>query len=141
MNLPTTNDAALITEVKQLIHAAKQRAVVAVNAELSLLYWQVGRRIAAEVLKGERAEYGQHVVLELAKQLTLTFGKGWSKQQLHHCLRFAESFTDIQIVSTLSGQLSWSHFLELIYVKEPLAREFYAELCALECTGAAQASG
>ena len=132
MNLPTTNDAALITEVKQLIHAAKQRAVVAVNAELTLLYWQVGRRIAAEVLKGERAEYGQHVVLELAKQLTLTFGKGWSKQQLHHCLRFAESFTDIQIVSTLSGQLSWSHFLELIYVKEPLAREFYAELCALE---------
>ena len=132
MNLPAPSDVALVTEVKQLIHAAKQRAVVAVNAELTLLYWQVGRRIADEVLKGERAEYGQQVVLELAKQLTVTFGKGWSKQQLHHCLRFAESFTDIQIVSTLSGQLSWSHFLELIYVKEPLAREFYAELCAME---------
>jgi hypothetical protein len=67
MNLPATMDAAFITEVKQLIHAAKQRAVVAVNAELTLLYWQVGRRIADEVLQGERAEYGQQIVLELSK--------------------------------------------------------------------------
>jgi predicted nuclease of restriction endonuclease-like (RecB) superfamily len=132
MNLPATMDAAFITEVKQLIHAAKQRAVVAVNAELTLLYWQVGRRIADEVLQGERAEYGQQIVLELSKQLTHTFGKGWSKQQLHHCMRFAESFSEPQIVSTLSRQLRWSHFLELIYVKEPLARDFYAELCAAE---------
>lgn len=67
MNLPATMDAAFITEVKQLIHAAKQRAVVAVNAELTLLYWQVGRRIADEVLQGERAEYGQQIVFELSK--------------------------------------------------------------------------
>jgi hypothetical protein len=47
-------------------------------------------------------------------------------------MRFAESFSEPQIVSTLSRQLRWSHFLELIYVKEPLARDFYAELCAAE---------
>ena len=60
-------DNTLAAEVKQLIQSAKQRAVVAVNAELTLLYWQVGKRIAAEVLKGERAEYGKQVITGLAQ--------------------------------------------------------------------------
>lgn len=126
------NTGSFVEEIKNLIQQARQRAAVVVNAELTLLYWQVGQRIRTETLKGERAEYGQQVIHALAIQLTQAFGKGWTKQQLHHCLRFSEQFSDIQIVSTLSGQLSWSHFLELIYLKEPLAREFYAQLCAHE---------
>ena len=55
-------DSTLVAEVKQLIQSAKQRAVVAVNVELTLLYWQVGKRIADEVLNGERAEYGKQVI-------------------------------------------------------------------------------
>lgn len=47
-------------------------------------------------------------------------------------LRFAESFPDIEIVSTLSRQLAWSHFLEIIYIKDDLKRDFYAEMCRLE---------
>jgi predicted nuclease of restriction endonuclease-like (RecB) superfamily len=126
------NTGTFVEEIKNLIQQAKQRATVVVNAELTLLYWQVGQRIRTETLKGERAEYGKEIVPTLATQLTQAFGKGWTKQQLHHCLRFAEQFSDIHIVSTLSGQLSWSHFLEIIYLKDSLAREFYAELCALE---------
>jgi len=59
-------DSLLVAEVKQLIQSAKQRAVVAVNAELTMLYWQVGKRIADKVLNGERAEYGKQVVAILA---------------------------------------------------------------------------
>ena len=122
----------LFGEIKNLITSAKQRAAVAVNAELSLLYWQVGERINTEVLKGERADYGKQVVASLSKQLTAAFGKGWSKKQLFHCCRFAEAYPDQQIVSTLSRQLHWSHFLELIYLKEPLARDFYVQMCGIE---------
>jgi len=47
------------------------------------------------------AEYGKLVIENLARDLTNTFGKGWSNKQLHHCLRFAETFPDDEIVSTL----------------------------------------
>ena len=73
-------DSTLVAEVKQLIQSAKQRAVVAVNAELTFLYWQVGKRIADEVLNGERAEYGKQVIDNLASDLTVAFGKGWNKK-------------------------------------------------------------
>jgi hypothetical protein len=84
------------------------------------------------VLNNERAEYGKQTIANLAKALTVEYGKGWSNKQLLHCIRFAESFDDLAIVSTVSRQLSWSHFLQLIYLKEPLARSFYVQMCSLE---------
>ncbi|WP_299735469.1 PDDEXK nuclease domain-containing protein [uncultured Endozoicomonas sp.] len=115
----------LFGEIKDLIQSAKQRAAVAVNAELTLLYWQVGQRINTEVLKGERADYGKEIITELAKQLTAAFGRGWSNKQLHHCLRFAETFPDPEIVSAVRRQLSWTHIKTLIYIDDDLKREFY----------------
>lgn len=122
----------LMAEIKQLIQSARQRAAVAVNAELTLLYWQVGKRIADEVLKGERADYGKQVIAGLAKQLTETFGKGWSKKQLHHCLRFAEAFSDPNIVSAVRRQLSWTHLKRLIYIDDSIKREFYLQMAVEE---------
>ncbi len=69
---------ALFVQVSQLIHAARQRVASAVNAELTQLYWHIGRRIRAELLQGQRGEYGKQVVAALARQLTADFGKGWS---------------------------------------------------------------
>jgi hypothetical protein len=131
MSQPLIN-TPLFTEVKTLIQSAKQQAAVTVNAELTLLYWQVGKRIADEVLKGERAEYGQQIIKTLAKQLTESVGKGWSTQQLRHCLRFAEVFPDNQIVSTVWRQLSWSHLKQLVYIDEDLKREFYITMAMQE---------
>ena len=93
----------------QLIDSARQRVASTVNAELTQLYWQIGSRVNAELLKGQRAEYGKQVVVELAQQLTTEFGKGWSERQLRYCLRIAEVFPDAQILHTLCSQLSWSH--------------------------------
>lgn len=126
------NENTLFAEVNDLIQSAKQKAAVAVNAELTLLYWQVGKRIADEVLKGERAEYGQQIIKTLAKQLTESIGKGWSSQQLRHCLRFAEIFPDKEIVSTVWRQLSWSHLKQLVYIDEDLKREFYIMMAMQE---------
>ena len=76
------------------------------DAELSLLYWHVGQRIRTEILAEERAAYGQQIVRGLAQQLSSEFGRGWSKLQLDYCLRFAETYRDLNIVHTLCAQLS-----------------------------------
>ena len=120
-------DANLSTDIKQLIQSAKQRAAVSLNAELTLLYWQVGRRIAEEVLKGERAEYGKQVFVGLAKRLVAEYGRGWSKRNLSNRVKFVECFPDQEIVQTLSAQLSWSHFVLLVSIENPLKRDFYAQ--------------
>ncbi len=125
-------DSPLVAEVKQLIQSAQQRAAVAVNAELTLLYWQVGKRIADEVLNGERAEYGKQVIASLAQQLMLDYGKGWSKRNLAQMVRFSEVFPDFQIVQTLSAQLSWSHFTCLVTIADPLKQEFYLTMALQE---------
>jgi predicted nuclease of restriction endonuclease-like (RecB) superfamily len=91
-----TSPRALTGEIRQMIETARQQVAQVVNAGLTLLHWQVGRRIHKEVLREKRAEYGA------------------------------------EIVSTLSRQLSWSHFKQLIYLKDPLQRDFYAEMCRIE---------
>jgi predicted nuclease of restriction endonuclease-like (RecB) superfamily len=103
-----------------------------VNAELTLLYWQVGKRISDEVLKGERAEYGKQVIANLSKDLSLSFGKGWSKRNLAQMVKFSECFADFKIVQTLSAQLSWSHFNCLIPVCDSIKRDFYIIMASQE---------
>jgi predicted nuclease of restriction endonuclease-like (RecB) superfamily len=119
-------------DVKQLIQSAKQRTASAVNAELTLLYWRIGRRISKEILKGERAEYGKQIVSNLAKQLTASFGKGWSQKQLLHCLRFADVFPEEQIVYALRRQLSWTHIRQILYIDNALKRDFYIHMTVQE---------
>ncbi|MGL4734278.1 MAG: PDDEXK nuclease domain-containing protein [Enterovibrio sp.] len=105
---------------------------MAVNSELTLLYWHIGQRINQAVLGGERADYGKQIVANLAKQLTAQFGRGWSAQQLRHCMKFAECYTDEPIISALRRQLSWTHIKTLIYIDDPLKREFYSQMAMCE---------
>ena len=122
----------LLGEIRQLIDAARQRAAAAVNSELTLLYWQIGQRIHIQVLDGQRAEYGQEIVATLSQQLTLEYGRGFTEKNLRRMMQFADVFPDEQIVVTLSRQLGWSHFVELLPLKLPLQREYYAEMCRVE---------
>ena len=126
------NDRTLIVEIRNLIADAKQQAATAVNTTLTQLYWQIGRRINQELLGGERADYGKQIVATLARQLTQEFGRGFSEKQLRRMMQFSEAFPQPEIVATLSRQLSWSHFTKLIPLKEPLQREFYAQMCRIE---------
>jgi predicted nuclease of restriction endonuclease-like (RecB) superfamily len=123
---------ALLSDVRALIQQARRQAAQAVNSGLVLLYWHIGKRIHEKVLGEGRAEYGQRVVETLSRTLLAEYGKGFSAKSLLHMVRFAEVFPDEGIVSTLSRQLGWSHFLEISYLKEALQREFYAEMCRVE---------
>lgn len=124
--------AALVAEIRRLIDDARRRAAVAVNAELTLLYWQVGRRIYQDILGARRADYGAAIVAKLSKQLTSEYGKGWGERHLRNCLRFTEVFTDEAIVHTLCAELSWSHLRVLAVLDDPIKRDFYAELSRME---------
>jgi predicted nuclease of restriction endonuclease-like (RecB) superfamily len=122
----------LLAEVRDLILEARQQTARTVNAGLTLLYWQVGDRIQREILLEKRAEYGAEIVLTLSAQLELEFGRGFGEKNLRRMVQFATSFTDPQIVVTLSRQLGWSHFMALLPLADPLQREFYAEMCRIE---------
>ena len=122
----------LLTDVRSLIASAREQVSRAVDAGLVTLYWHVGQRIHQDILQQKRAEYGAEIVATLGTQLESEFGRGWNPKSLRHMVRFAEVFGDEQIVSALRRQLSWSHLKSVIYLEDPLKRDFYAEMCRIE---------
>jgi predicted nuclease of restriction endonuclease-like (RecB) superfamily len=119
-------------ELRDLIAANRQRLATAVNAELTLLYWRIGQRLATEVLGGERAQYGAQLMDRLGERLAQEFGRGFEAKNLRRMVQFAQTFADGEIVATLSRQLSWSHVVTLLPLKLAEARLHYAKHAALE---------
>jgi len=118
-----TNKAVLF-EIKTLIKESKQQVAVAVNSTMSMLYWNIGKRINTEILQNKRAEYGKQIVQSLSVQLTEEFGSTFSAKNLRRMMQFAEKFPDNEIVATLWRQLTWSHLKLLIPMENTLKREF-----------------
>ncbi len=127
MTKPITPQGELLRELKLLIEQGRDQAVAAVNSAITVTYWHVGRRINAEVLHGERAEYGKQVVSSLAKELVVHYGKSFEARNLRRMMQFAEVFPEFEIVSPLVSQLSWTHFTILMTLKNSEARLFYAQ--------------
>jgi predicted nuclease of restriction endonuclease-like (RecB) superfamily len=128
----TPDVSGLLTDLRQLIAEARERAALAVNRELTLMHWHIGDRIRKDILREERAAYGEQIVSTLSRQLTPEFGRGFEHKSLLRMMQFAEIFQDESIVATLSRQLGWSHFKEILPIKDRLKREFYTEMCRLE---------
>ncbi|MSQ50590.1 MAG: DUF1016 family protein [Betaproteobacteria bacterium] len=122
----------LLADVRDLILQARAGVARAVDSGLTTLYWHVGNRLRQDILKQKRAEYGAQIVSALGRHLEMEFGRGFSEKSLRHMIRFTEAFPDFQIVSALLRQLSWTHFVSLIYLDKPLKRDFYAEMCRIE---------
>ena len=128
-----TSDAdGLLGELRGLIDAARQQVAQTVNATLTLLYWRVGQRIRREVLQDQRAEYGEQIVSTLSTQLVREYGQSFGLRSLRRMVQFAEVFPEEQLVVALAQTLSWSHFIEILPLKQPLERAYYAELCRVE---------
>ena len=118
-----------MSELRALITGAQTHAAVAVNRELVLLYWDLEHRIRVETLREERADYRERILQTLSAKLVEEFGTGYGWRNLFTMTRFVELFPDRSIYQTLSAKLSWSHFVEILALKTPLEREFYATLC------------
>jgi predicted nuclease of restriction endonuclease-like (RecB) superfamily len=126
------NNPQLVQELRELILESRSNVSRVVNTALTMTYWQVGKRINEEIFKNERAEYGKQICATLSHKLTQEFGNVFQEKNLRRMMQFANSFPEKQIVATLSRQMSWSHFKELIPLSEPLKKDFYAEMCRLE---------
>jgi len=123
---------SLLVDLREMIEQSKQEVARSVNATLIGLYWSVGRRIRQDILKEERAEYGKQIVYAVSGKLTEEYGRGFSEKNLRRMVQFAEYFPNVEIVATLSRQLSWSHFVAILPFKNSLQRDFYAEMCRME---------
>jgi len=124
--------AVLLGDIRTLIEVARQRATSAVNSELTMLYWRIGLRIHTQVLEGRRADYGEEVLPTLATQLVKEYGSSFSVKNLRRMVQFAVTFPDEAIVVSLIRQLSWTHFIALIPLKDPRQRDYYAQMASAE---------
>ena len=130
-NIPQYN-TVIFDEIKSLIEDSRQQTAIAVNANMTMLYWQIGKRINQEILKDQRAEYGKQIIATLAKQLTIEYGNQFAEKNLRRMVQFSQVFPDYEIVVSVIRQLSWTHLLAIIPIEDPLKRQFYIEMCKLE---------
>ncbi|MEP7238949.1 MAG: DUF1016 N-terminal domain-containing protein [Ferruginibacter sp.] len=120
----------LFQELSQLIEQSQQQVVAQANSTLTLLFWHVGNRINQNILQNKRAEYSKKIVSTLSAQLKARYGKNFEEGNLRRIMQFAQKFNDEQIVATVSRQLSWSDFVELLPLKNKEASEMYANIIA-----------
>ena len=124
-------NVALFEDIKSLIEQTKQNVAVLVNSSLTLMYWHIGKKINDEILENKRAEYGKEIVATLSQQLQKEYGKGYSYSSISRMMKFANLFNEKNI-ATLSQQLSWSHFRELIILDDSLKIEFYSSMSIID---------
>lgn len=119
-------------EITQLIAAARQQAVQAVNTSLIDLYWQVGQTISRKIAM---AEWGDGVVTQLAEHLARTQPglRGFTRANLFRMRQFYEAYQGDEIVAPLARQLPWTHHLIILsQSKRPEERDFYLRLAIRE---------
>lgn len=122
----------IFDDIKSLIEQTKQNISISVNSSLTLLYWKIGKQINNEILKNSRAEYGKEILHTLSAKLTKEYGKGYTKTNLLNMIKFNTIFDDLEIVHSLSGQLTWTHFKTIIYIEDKLKRDFYIGMIKLD---------
>ena len=123
----------LMTDLRQIIDEARIHVASTANYELTMMYWHIGERINRDVLGNERATYGKQIIATVSRQLQTWYGsKGFEERTIRRMVQFAQEFPDWQIVSPLVSKLSWTHFLTIMTLKDPLQREFYLTMAANE---------
>ena len=126
----------LLNDLRQIINAARTHVAATAKYEVTMMYWNIGNRINRDVLNNERAEYGKQIVAQVARQLQEEYGtKGFDEKSIRRMMQFAKLMPDSKIVAQLATKLFWSHFIEVLPLKEPLQREFYLTMAANENWG------
>lgn len=128
-------DDILYLQISDLIEHSQKQIAIQANSTLTLLFWKIGFVISSNILIHKRAEYGKHIVSAISVQLENRYGRNFTEKNLRRMIQFAQQFPDEQIVVPLARQLSWSHFLILLPIKNPEAKLFYARKAMEETWG------
>ncbi len=128
--LPEKPYDALIATITSTYDQGRLRAVQAVNVQLLETYWQIGQHIVEFEQGGStKADYGKSLIKQLSTDLSLHFGKGFSRSNL---IRIRQFYLLYSKGATLSHFFSWSHVVELLKIDDPLERGFYEQQCTSE---------
>ena len=124
------NYQTLLRQISETFTNHKNKAIKLVNTEIVNAYWYIGRYIVEFEQAGNiKAEYGKYLLIQLSKDLKVRLGKGFSRSNLYLMKNFYLAYP---IVQTVSGQLSWSHYIELLGISDELERNFYEQQTILE---------
>lgn len=126
------NYEEICNNISDMISTTRKGVFQAVNTAHVMLNWNIGKKLRTEILKNEKAEYGKLVITTLSKNLSQRYGNGYSRAALFRMIQFYDDFNDKEKVATLSRQLTWSHFIEIIPIEDELKRDFYATICMKE---------
>jgi predicted nuclease of restriction endonuclease-like (RecB) superfamily len=129
-SIPEPDYQHLLVKISDTYKYGQVKATQAVNTQLLKTYWQIGQHIIEFEQGGKvRAEYGKALITNLAKDLSLLHGKGFSASNVK---RFRQFYLTYPIGATVSHQLSWSHVVEFLKIDDPLERSFYEKQTQLE---------
>lgn len=113
----------LYDDIRDIIDSARADTYRNINFNMVLAYWNIGKVIVEDEQEGkERADYGKKLIEKLSLKLTEDLGKGFSRQNLQNMKQFYKCFKNCQ---TLSGKLSWSHYILLMRIDNEDTRDFY----------------
>jgi len=122
-----TSYLSLVGDIGKLLEQGRAQAIKNVNTILVATYWQVGKSIVEFEQAGAlKAEYGKELLVRLSKDLKIRYGKGFSRSNLQYMRLLYVHYSNRQ---TLSGKLSWSHYVELLSIFDDMARLFYEKQC------------
>ncbi len=130
-DVPKSNDNSkdyeeLIDKVGLVLQAGRRNIANAINLSIVNSYWQIGKYIIEYEQNGmERAEYGSDLLNRLSSDLTLRYGAGFSRSNVFYIRKLYMSYPKVQTLS----ELSWSHYIELLKIEEPMERSFYEKEC------------
>ena len=131
-----TDDAAygkLLTNIGSALELGRKQAASAINHAMVKTYWEIGKYIVKfEQAGNEKAEYGSETLKRLSRDLTDRYGNGFSWSNVY---RMRQLYAAYPIFATLSQKLSWSHYVELLKIEDPLERSFYQKECEQENWG------
>ena len=116
-------------EINALIWEKQTNVKKVVNDAIISLNWGIGKRLSVELTGNNKPEYGKKVVTEVSKRLEQEYGSGFDKTSISRMIKFYQEFPDFEKVATLSQQLTWSHFVEILPIQVELKRDFYAAMC------------
>lgn len=119
-------------DINDLIKRKKCEVKSTVNDAMISLYWGIGKKLTEEITGVNKPEYGQKVVIEISNRLSVDYGTGFNRSAISRTINFYQEFPDYEKVATLSQQLTWSHFIEILPIKDELKRNFYAAMCKNE---------
>ena len=120
----------LIENIGSVYNKAKSNVISTINVEMLNAYWQIGKYIVEFEQKGKlKADYGKQLLINLSKDLSVKYGKGFSRSNLQYMRLF---YLYYPIRQTLSGKLSWSHYVELLSITDELERKFYQKQAEIE---------